>query len=351
MGERQHTVRWVAGSVLVAVVLVALWGYLTPKRWEASTTVRLDPVVVPGLREDAVDPAAPDPLEAVALELAAARGDRFQDGLASTRQYPYEVAVSADPGAATLTFTATADSSERAHAGSYSAANGWLAWGRAQEAVARRGALEREVAALGAGDPSAEDLTARLAAATAAIEQLAGGGSGEVVEEPTIPVDPVSPDLAARLLVAVGVGLVVGLALAVGVEGARPTSAAAAASAELRRRPTRSLLAVVTVAALAVPSAAVLAGVVELWEARPTTNAQDEAGYACLPDWLADIPDGTLVAISGSSPRFFYDHFAEFAFPRLVVPPPGGEPDVLVTIVPGPGPDQCGGFHRELSRP
>jgi hypothetical protein len=57
------------------------------------------------------------------------------------------------------------------------------------------------------------------------------------------------------------------------------------------------------------------------------------------------------VGVSGDSPRFFADHIQEFAFPRLVVPPPGGPPDALLTIVAGPGPDACGGYHRELTSP
>lgn len=117
------------------------------------------------------------------------------------------------------------------------------------------------------------------------------------------------------------------------------------------RRLARLALGGVAVVALLVPAASVVAGVVQVWELRPSTNAQDEAGYACFPGWLDDLPDGTLVGISEDSPRFFYDHVQEFAYPRLAVAPPGVVPEVLVNIVAGPGPEACAGFHREVSRP
>lgn len=356
--------RWrvVASAALVAVGVVVVWSYLTPKQWEASTTVRLDPLVVPGLHEDAPTPATPTADEAFTAELATARGATFQEGLRANASYPFTVTVDAGPREATLRFTARADSAERASAASYSAANGFTAWGRSHEAVARRDALQREVDALAAGDPAAADLEARLQTATTAVERLAGGG-GTVVVRPTVPGDPVSPNLTGRIVLAAVLGMVVGVAAAALVDRRRPVPAGAALPAE-EDRPTdgqevvgtvrhgaRLALGGVAIAALLLPAASVVAGVVQVWELRPSTNAQDEAGYACFPGWLDDLPDGALVGVSEDSPRFFYDHVQEFAYPRLAVAPPGVVPEVLVNIVAGPGPEACGGFHREVSYP
>jgi len=344
--------RWrVVVVVVIAVGVVVVWSYLTPKQWEASIVVRLDPLVVPGLREDAAVPTPPGTADAAAQELAAARGATFQDGLASTASFPFDLTADPGPTEGTVRFTAQADSAERSVAGVYSAANGFLAWGRAQEAVGRQTALQRELDALTPVDPvpdnpAAGDLQARIDTAGAAIEQLAAGG-GSVVTKPVVPDDPVSPDLTARMIVAAVVGLVAGLALAWALDRRRPGSPRLARP----HGPAQVALAVVAVSALLLPLAGVVAGVVSVWELRPSTNAQDEAGYACLPGWLDDLPDDTVVAISGDSPRFFADHVQEFAFPRLTVAAPGTVPEVLVNIVAGPGPDPCGGYHREVTRP
>lgn len=381
--------RWrvVASAALVAVGVVVVWSYLTPKQWEASTTVLLDPLVVPGLHEDAASPATPTEDEAFATELATARGATFQEGLRANAAYPFTVTVDAGPREATLRLTARADSAERASAASYSAANGFTAWGRSHEAVARRDALQREVDALPAGDPAAADLEARLQTAATAVDRLSAGG-GTVVVRPAVPGDPVSPNLTARIVLAAVVGLLVGVAAAALLDrrhatpaGAAPRAGAGAvagagaagdrpegvggpphgqkeagavtdrAGVGTGRRLARLALGGVAVVALLVPAASVVAGVVQVWELRPSTNAQDEAGYACFPGWLDDLPDGTLVGISEDSPRFFYDHVQEFAYPRLAVAPPGVVPEVLVNIVAGPGPEACAGFHREVSRP
>ena len=347
---RRHGV--VLAVVLACVVVVAVWGYLTPKRWEAATTIRLEPRVVPGLRQGGAPPVAPSEEEAFAADLAAARSADFQTGLAGNGALTYDLTVEGDADAGTLTFLARSDTAERATASSFSAANGFIAWGRAQEAVGRRFRLEEALADLAPGDPAAARLEARIEAATEAIDVVDATG-GVVVAEPVVPRDPASPDLAARLIVALVAGLLLGLAVAWWVDRRAPAPTRSPAvdaqpPARSRGAPARAL-AVVAVAALALPLASVLALIVDVWELRPSSNAQDELAYSCFATFLEPIPDGTAVRMSPDTARFFHDHLQEFAFPRLEVAYEGRPAEVEVRVAPGRGPNACGNLHAEIA--
>ena len=337
---------------MACVGLVAVWGYLTPKQWEAATTVRLDPRVVPGLRDDAADPVAPSVEDAFAADLAAARSADFASGLAGGGNLTYDLTIEGDADAGTLTFRARSDTAERATASSFSAANGFIAWGRAQEAVGRRFRLEEALEDLDAGDPAVADLEARIAAATAAIDVVDAAG-GVVVGEPVVPGDPASPDLATRLIVALVVGLLLGLVVAWWVDRrapppARPTTDDPEVMAPRQGSPARAL-AVVAAVALLLPLASVLALIVDVWELRPSSNAQDELAYSCFATFLAPVPDGTVVRMSPDTARFFHDHLQEFAFPRLEVAHEGRPAEVEVRVAPGRGPNRCGNLHAEIT--
>jgi hypothetical protein len=218
--------------------------------------------------------------------------------------------------------------------------------------VGRRFRLEEALEDLEAGDPAIPDLEARIAATTAAIDVVDAAG-GVVVGEPVVPGDPASPDLATRLIVALVVGLLLGIAVAWWVDGRRPapeqpTSDDAEVRMPHRGAPARAL-AVVAAVALVLPLASVLALIVDVWELRPSSNAQDELAYSCFATFLAPIPDGTVVRMSLDTPRFFHDHLQEYAFPRLEVAHESRPAEVVVRVAPGGGPNRCGSLHAEIA--
>ena len=345
----------IAGVVAVAVGAVTLVAYLSPKTWEATTTIRLDPLQVAGLHSSG--PEVPTRAEAVAGDITAANDARFRDPLLEGFDYPFTYTVDGDVAAGTISITTQADSAERSLYTSYSTANGYVGWGRARDAGARAAQLRAQIDT----DGPQPELVTQLATAEAALEQVSDGG-GEVVVEPSVPDNPSSPNLVARLLFAAAFGLAAGVVLAWFVDrrsvdrtaaANRPTRSSPPTLGEVPRRQRIARLALGTVAVvgplLLVASAA--AGVISVWELRPSTNAQDEASFLCFPRWLDQIPDGTVVAVTRSSPRFFYDHVQEFAFPRLTLATEGRPAELKIHIVAGRGNEYCGGYHVELVQP
>lgn len=352
----------IAGAVFVAMGLVTTVAYLSPKAWQATATVQLDPLQVAGLHS--AGPAVPTAEAAIAGDVAAARGRAFREGVTAS-SFPFNYSVEGDIGTSTIRFVARSDSADRAYVSAYSVANGYLAWGRVQQAIARAEDLRGQIATLeasaGTSPPptdesvSVADLREQLRSAESAVHAMEQG-AGTVTVPPEIPEEPASPDLRNRLLVAAGFGLAIGLALAFVVD--RRSASAAAPGPEpppreprtLGQRLARSALGGVAVLAPLLLVASVIAGLVSVWQLRPSTNALAETNLRCLAQWLEPIPDGTSVEITSDSDGYFLRHFREFAFPRLTMPDREHPWTVSIHPVPGPGPEACGDFHLEVER-
>src|SRR4051794_17792029 len=128
MGEAIALVRRRSKLIGVCVALVVgavvVEAYLSPKVWEATSVVHLDPVEVPGLHT--AGSAVPSREDAIDGDVAVARGPLFRDGLTSNIPFEFDFNVRGDAERATVTFVAHADSAERAFDGAYSVANGFI---------------------------------------------------------------------------------------------------------------------------------------------------------------------------------------------------------------------------------
>lgn len=359
----------VALVALVAIVLVAVPAYRSSKDWQAETTVQLDPFPVDGLHAGGAAPTTPE--AAMRAEVAAADGNRFREAVTANLDYPVDFDVTGDPASATMDFAVRSDSAERSVRAAWEVASAYVAWGRAQDAVARADALRAQLAAGEASTDAAGEL-ARLEGALARLEN----GGGSVVVAPEVPGEPVSPRLVVPLVLAGLVGLCAGALLAWRLErrsaGGAPASfppegaeatdsagdAGGTADAEVvertgSRRDRWIRLALGGLAALLVlPAvASALAAIIGVWELRPSTNPREENLYACLEVWLAPVPDGTVVGVTEDSDVFFRDRFQEVAFPRLGIVDADHPPDLTLRMVPGPGPEACGNYSLERIEP
>lgn len=353
--------RWViAGSVVGAVGLVAVSALLSPKQWETTATVTLDPFPIAGLHTGAVDDSREG---AMAGELAAARSDQFHDGVAQNTPHDISFTVAGDAARASMQFTATSDSAKRSFETAAGVANGYVAWGRRQQAAERAAELQGQIDQLTAQpadsyDPTVlADLNADLAVTQAVLDQLPGEG-GELTDLPPPPEQPASPDLMARLLLAAAVGLAVGVAIAWVLDKRRHVPADADAgpsggSSEPVGATSRGhvALAVLVVLVPLVIAAPALAAIVAVWELRPVTAYTEVTDFACLDEWLDAVPDGSAVAVSEESPAFFRDHLHEYVLPRLTVPGEGRPSAFVLRVAPGDGPQACGGYHIEPDGP
>lgn len=348
----------IAGAVALALMVTAVVVLLTPKHWESTATVHIEPLQVAGLRSD--EATLPTPEAAVAAEVAMADGEPFRSAVLDGFDYPVSYQVTGDESSGSLSFVVQGDSAERAFFAAYGIANGYLAWGRAMEAGGRVAELQYEIDRLRQGgeptegEPPIERLEAVQAARQAALDQM-GAVGGTVSGVPQIPDDPASPRVVVWFLVAGLGGLAAGLALAWWRERRSPAEHRAAAERLVprpagRQRVGRIVLGTLVIALPGLIGASALAGVISVWELRPSTAANDEQQYRCLERWAKAVPDGSAVAVD-SDVAFFRDHFEEFAFPRLTLVGPDQHADVVLRIVPGPGPKECGGYHLEPTGP
>lgn len=348
-----------AVTTAVGVVLVAVAAYARPKVWEADATVTLDPFPISGLHGEAADAT---PAEAMAGEEAAAGGARFHDAVVLDLGHEADFTVDGDVAASSLRFTARSDSSKRAFETAVDVANGYVAWGRRQQAAERVAGLQVQLDQLGADPASPADpaqvaeLTAEMTAAQSALDQLPGaGGVLSLLPEP--PNDPARPDLAARLVLGAAIGLLVGAVSAWLLDRRRPASPDAAAEDAAADAPPpgsrggRAALGVLVVVVPVIIAAPVLAAIVQVWELRPTTADTEMTDYGCLAEWAAAVPDGRAVVVSEDSQAFFRDHLHEYVLPRLTVPGEGRPPATVLHVVAGDGPHACGGWHLEVEGP
>lgn len=341
----------IASIVAAAVAGVALVGFLSPKEWESTTVVAVEPLQVAGLRSSGGD--LPPPEEAIAAEAAIAGGDPFRSAVLEGFEYPVTFEVRGDAEHGTLVFDVRADSAERSWYAAFSIANGYIAWGRALEPTAAVAELQAQVQLIEQGQPppagtTLEGLQGEIATRQAAVDQLAAGG-GRIAVAPEVPDDPVAPDFVARLVLAVMGGLLVGLTLAYWLDRRSTNEVEQSVAGPMPsrgQRCSRLVLGVITAILPVVVLASLIAGVNQVWEMRPTTAATDEQNYACLERWVASIPDGRTLRVE-TDIAFFRDQFQEFAFPRVHVADDDHPADAVLRIVPGPGPQECGGYHLE----
>lgn len=353
----------VALTVVVAILLVAVPAYRSSKDWQATITVQLDPFPVDGLHAGVATPANRE--AALRAEVAAAESDEFREAVVTNLDYPVDFDVAGDAATGTLDFAVRSDSAERSVRAAWEVSNAYMAWGRAQAAVARADELRTQLASSdGSGDAAGE-----LARLEGALERLEDGG-GSVVVAPEVPGEPVSPRLVVPLVLALLVGLGAGALLAwllerrsaggapaappaEAMEPADPADEVATADGRASRRDRLTRLALGGLAALLVlPAvASALAAVIGVWELRPSTNPREENLYACLDLWLASVPDGTVVGVTEDSDVFFRDRFQEVAFPRLGIVDADHPPDLTLRMIPGPGPEPCGNYSLERIEP
>ncbi len=340
-----------AAAVMAPVAIVALIGLNVSKDWVADVTVAPDPLAVPGLHDDSATPLTAE--AALAQELRAADGADFREAVLGTFDHRVDYVVTADPEDSTVRFEVTADTADHAAIDAYSIANGFVAWGRTLDAARRRDEAQYELDHPPDGtthDPTeTAALQARIDRAQAALDQLASGG-GSVVVAPRVPDDPAGPPLLAWLLGAVAVGVLLGLVVARAGGHRRgtvpgdpsPPTTEEGPHARAAGRGLRVALGV----AVALLGAAVLAGYLSIWELRPASADLDEVKYACLERWVAAVPSGRTISVE-SEDRFFHDSVQEFSFPRLRLVDVGQPADVVLRVVPGDGPQSCGGYHIE----
>ncbi|MBL8776590.1 MAG: hypothetical protein JNK12_11675 [Acidimicrobiales bacterium] len=339
------------------VTLTAVLALLQPKEWETTATVTLDPFPIAGLHAGTVGASRED---AMAGEVAAARSERFHDGLAQDSTHDITFTVEGDASTASMRFTATSDSAKRSFEAAASVANGYVAWGRRQQAAERAAALQGEIDELraepdGTYDPEVLDhLSADLAATQAVLNRLPGAG-GTLTDLPPPPEQPVRPDLMLRLLLAAAVGLIVGLVVSLMLDRRQlwtdaviPEWGGVGGTRERRGRVALAVLGVLLPLVLAAPA---LVAVVSVWELRPVTADTEVTDYACLESWVDAVPDGSAVAVSEDSPAFFRDHLHEYVLPRLTVPGEGRPAPFVLRVAPGDGPQACGGYHIEAPNP
>ena len=355
--------RWLlATSTAVGVALVAVVAFATPKTWESTATITLDPFPIGGLHGDPVDVT---PAEAMDAEVAAAGGERFRDAVSQDLGRRADFRVEGDPTTASMRFTALADSSKRSFETAIDVANGYVAWGRRQQAAERVVEIQTQIDELATRpvDPGQSsvvaDLTAELLTTQAALDQMPGaGGVVSDLQEP--PHDPARPDLAARLLLGALVGLLVGLAIGLLLDRRRSRSGTTIAdgpspiarrTATGRRAVGPAALGVLVGVVSLVLAAPVLAAIVQVWELRPTTADTELTDFECLERWVDAVPDGSAVAISEESPAFFRDHLHEYVLPRLTVPGEGRPTPTVLHIAPGDGAQACGGYHIDGAAP
>lgn len=355
--------RWLlATSTAAGVALVAVVAFSTPKTWESTATITLDPFPIGGLHGDPVDVT---PAEAMAAEVAAAGGAQFREAVSQDLGRRANFRVEGDPAAASMRFTASAESSKGSFETAIDVANGYVAWGRRQQAAERVAEIQAQIDEIATRPVEPDqssvvaDLTNELATIQAALDQMPGAG-GVVSDLPAPPHDPARPNLVARLLVGGLIGLTVGLAIgwlldrrrsrSGGTIADRPSPTAHRAATGRSAVGRASLGVLVGVVSLVV-AAPVLAAIVQVWELRPTTADTELTDFECLERWVDAVPDGSAVAISEESPQFFRDHLHEYVLPRLTVPGEGRPPALVLHIAAGDGAQACGGYHIDGAAP